>query len=306
VAESDDQHDGPCVKTDHTNAPTYRAIALLVAAIVLVSAHAAPRTAYGNDAQQKRAMAALEIAKQYYGEKDFKEAARLFHKAFSLDPKPAFLYNAARSEQRGFMLKEAQRDFQRILDLKDIDPETRKRSMVHLEEVRELGAHMKEETSSPSKGSEAAAKPPLGAAKPEPTSTKPQDPATAAQTAVANTPTGQSSILAWSTVGLGGVSLAIGTVMALGGYSAANEISDELFDIDAGKSPKISPAAWDKRIAEKSDHESKMTTGTVLAGVGVIAAGVGTYLLIKAPAAPSVTLNVGDLGPPQVVLSWRF
>ena len=69
---------------------------------------------------------------------DYAGAAELMHRAFALDPKHFdYLYSAARAEQDGRMLDEAERDF---VDFLKEAPATHRRSaeaQVHLAEVRE-------------------------------------------------------------------------------------------------------------------------------------------------------------------------
>jgi len=107
-----------------------RFASLVVAAAVATTA-LVPAPAHANEAA---AMGALKLAKHYYDKGDFKKAAERFREAYGIHPNPAFLFNAARAEQRGFMLDDAERDFKEVLK-KSKDKTMRHRAEVHLQEI---------------------------------------------------------------------------------------------------------------------------------------------------------------------------
>ncbi len=291
-----------------------RGLSLVVAAILLVGMSSTSALAETSPEAKKRAMAALVIAKQYYAEKEFKLAAKLFHKAYSLDPKPAFLYNAARAEQRGFMLAEAQRDYERLIGLKNADVETRKRAKVKLEEVREALEHYKpapkvEKVEKPAPvETEVKAVEPVAKAKPI-VQVEPEKPVTIkpVEVRVVNVAAApQTRWLGWLSLGLGSASLAVGSMVALQGRSSGDVLGTELDAVASGSQPMLSEVQYDTKIEEKGEHETKMTTGLVLAGVGAAVAGVGAYLLLTSPEQPAVALAVGAGSRPRLTMSWRF
>ncbi len=106
-------------------------VATLALTAMLASALPAPVEA----SKKSAAMAALKVAKHYYDAKQFAKAAERFHEAWGIDPNPAFLFNAARSEMRAFKLDQAEGHFKQYLGLKRIDAEGRRRASVHLDEV---------------------------------------------------------------------------------------------------------------------------------------------------------------------------
>ena len=70
-----------------------------------------------------------------YNAGDFAKAAELYHTAFAIDPQPAFLFNAARSEQRLVLLDLAEEHFKQVLELEGLDASTRSRTAMHLQEI---------------------------------------------------------------------------------------------------------------------------------------------------------------------------
>lgn len=118
---------------------------LLIPLIVAVFSGAAlPAQTRAADTDKAAAMGALKLAKHYYDQGEFKKAAERFREAYAIDANPAFLFNAARAEQRGFMLDEAERDFNAVLAASK-DDKMRHRAQVHLQEIKayraQLSAH---------------------------------------------------------------------------------------------------------------------------------------------------------------------
>ena len=99
------------------------------------SAAAEPAKNQGK-AQAQAALATLATANFYYKNSQFKKAAARYHEAYSIDPRPEFLFNAARSEQRAVMLVEAEAHFTKCLALDGISPAIADRARLHLAEVR--------------------------------------------------------------------------------------------------------------------------------------------------------------------------
>ncbi|GEM_PF-3156698 len=106
--------------------------ALLVAAMAMIAALVHTPAAHANEAA---AMGALKVAKHYYDKGEFKKAAERFHEAYGIHKNPAFMFNAARAEQRAFMLAEAERDFRIVLKTSK-DKEMRRRTQIHLDEIK--------------------------------------------------------------------------------------------------------------------------------------------------------------------------
>lgn len=115
------------------SAPAGVLACLVVAGVLTMLGTRAPAAA--DEASAGAAMGALKLAKHYYDKKDFARAAARFHEAWSIDPNPAFLFNAARAEMRSFQLDAAEKHFRQYLGLKGIDAAGRRRAQVHVEEI---------------------------------------------------------------------------------------------------------------------------------------------------------------------------
>lgn len=102
------------------------------------------------------AMGALKVAKHYYDKGDFEKAALRFHEAYKIHPNPAFLFNAARAEQRGFKLEAAERDFNEVLR-RAKDPKMLKRTRLHLAEIKAYRERLSGDAAQANKANAAAA-----------------------------------------------------------------------------------------------------------------------------------------------------
>ena len=96
-------------------------------------------------ASSKAALSALGLANHHYKAGHFKKAASLYHEAFGIDAKAAFLFNAARAEMRAFDHAAAKRDFARYLSLKDATEKGRTRARAHLQEMAAYDAKLAEQ-----------------------------------------------------------------------------------------------------------------------------------------------------------------
>jgi len=83
---------------------------VLALAFVPVSGEAAPPIARDAEVAASLSEQAAELSKSG----DHRAAARLFHKAYSLDPDPGYLYSAARSEVSAGQWQEAIRDLEAV------------------------------------------------------------------------------------------------------------------------------------------------------------------------------------------------
>ncbi|MCO4760217.1 MAG: hypothetical protein KC502_01855 [Myxococcales bacterium] len=83
----------------------------------------------------KAAMAALSLANHHYKGGRFKKAAKLYHEAYGIDARAAFLFNAARAEMRGFAHVDAKRDFERYMALPTATDKGKQRARLHLSEI---------------------------------------------------------------------------------------------------------------------------------------------------------------------------
>jgi len=86
-------------------------------------------------AKRKRAMAYFDRGAKLYKAGKYNHSAPLFLRAWSVDPKPEYLFNAARAEHRAGMLKAARQHYDQCLNLKGAPKAIRERSRKHIAEV---------------------------------------------------------------------------------------------------------------------------------------------------------------------------
>ena len=237
-------------------------------------------------------MGALALAKHHYGEKRYKEAAKLFHQAYSLHPLPGFLFNAARSEQRAFQLDLAEKHYKEVLLLKDLDAKTRKRATFHLGEVVEMRKRLAEERAAGTREQRAKDEKALRKdqirAKPKPAvAVAPAPPKAPEKTSGGATPPAvpvRATGAAWKTPAglsaalLGVAGVAAGIYLHLSAETDIEKLESDLGQKNAdGKIIGLSKEAYDKRTA---DIEGLQGTGWLAVGVGTVALGAGAWMLL--------------------------
>ena len=270
--------------------PSCGAAALLTALALLVGtapvARAAPVPARSATADPTAAKAAMDLARYHYGKSDYQTAAKLFHQAYALDAVPEYLFNAARAEQRGFELDDAERDFLAFLDLQDVSDEARHRAGVHLKEVREtrtqLGAAKIKVEAERAKAVAAAEMAEAERAKAAAAA------AGASANAVAPVPVvgvnaGGSdgawrAIAGWSALAVGVGALGYAGWSGLDAASAQKELDRALSATDANG--KIAGLGYDDYRARQSGIYDQRDRAVITGSVGLVAAGVGAYLLL--------------------------
>lgn len=214
---------------------------------------------------QSQALDAFQLGVSLYRKDDFSKAAGLFHTAFALDPQAVYLYNAARSEHRGGELKKAAATYRKCAGLLEADPKVVERSQGFLTEIE---AQQRKQALAEEQARKLAA---LKVRKPAPT------------------PDTWKTPVGWASVGTGAV------VLAVGGWLLVSAAADQ-DDLDArtdkrddqGEVIGIDAESYN---SEFDDIERGRTLG-IAAGVGGLAlAGVGTWLLLTAPSAKSVSIG---------------
>jgi len=261
------------------------------------AARAAPLPAPAATADPTAAQAAIDLARYHYGKGDYKAAARLFLQAFSLDPRPDSLFNAARAEQRGFELDDAERDFLAFLKLPGVSPESSHRAEVHLKEVRETRAQLeqakaKAQAAAAAAAATAAAKetaqgPGAGAA------TQPTTPSAAPPAVRTGVEAGRDGprwrrIGAWSAIGVGAVGLGLATFQGLDAASAQSTLDGETGQLDGNQ--KITGLSYDAYRSRQTAIYDQRDRAYVVGALGLVAVGVGAVLLATdaGPVAASV------------------
>ncbi len=88
-----------------------------------------------DDSRRKAALSLLEVAKFYYQSGKFLKAAKGFHEAYAIDPRPEFLFNAARAEHLGMDLQAARTHYKQCLALKAPNAKLNQRARLYLGQV---------------------------------------------------------------------------------------------------------------------------------------------------------------------------
>lgn len=229
-------------------------------------------------------------------------AAQLFHDAFALAPgRWDWLFKAAMAEQAAGDLEAAERDYAAYVQHAPDQAEDRKQAQVRLETLRRPAPLPVAETK----------KPPQPATGPEPTAPPAEvTPVTAptaaagAVPAVVRAPQAEPAIerwLAWSAVG-GGLALVAG---GLALYAAQGEERATLDSAMAHqKDGKITGIGYDAYSAQRDSLNSAYRNAALLSGAGVVAGGLGVWLLLREPVK---TVQVGPgPGGPGLSLAWGF
>ncbi len=301
---------------------------------LLVAAVAVPLAAFGQaggaaDAGGETALSAHKLATHMYKTGDFKEAAKLYHTAYRLDPQPAFLFNAARSEQRLMMLEVAEAHFKELIALPNLDAATRSRATLHLDEVKAVRAALAraktatrpvvdgaagappppESTKAPATH---AAENPSGAGAPSATAKDVAAAASATTKDVAAAPSAAAATVAappsdwqgtagWAALGSGAVLAGVG-VWLLVSYSSDQAALDKRRTAvnDQGKSVDISYEQYEQ---EQQALWTQSGLGIGASAVGLAAAGAGAWMLWSAPQPAAVAIVPMGRG---AKLAWRF
>ena len=280
-------------------------LGLTLAVAVVLATPARPVYAASSTGSVKAAMGALELAKHHYKQGNFKKAAKLFIEAYGIHPNPAFLFNAGRAQQRAFALSEAEATYKKYLQVERKDKRGRSRAEMHLSEIAEVRKQLKrarEEgqakapatapTTAPAKTADKAQAPtPQAPSKPAVTPT----PAAAAKPvslppapAVSSEPMSAGRLSGWITAKVGALGVIGGVVLLVLGESTAQSLADKV-QTQGDESFNVSMS----RAVYQSEYDyvqNMRLAGGVAIGVGVVAASVGTYLLLRrSQGAPSVS-----------------
>ena len=239
-----------------------------------------PTSAMAAPSPEQAAMDALELARHHYARKEYKEAAKLFHRAYDIHPLPEFLFNAGRAEQRAFQLDAAERDLRALLALPDLDPAVRKRASVHLTEVMETKTQFAA-VRKPTSGGDAVVAAP-GAATP-----------TAA-------PSGWQRTSGWAALGLGGAAFTVGSALFIVAALDQSRLDEDLDKLDANELHSLDYDAYKQR---QGDVDRRNTIGWSTFGPGVALLAAGVWLVMDSPADKTAALR-GKAGGFE--MAWRF
>jgi len=283
-----------------------------------------PGVASAQDASAKKAaMGALDMARHFYKKGDYRKAAQLFHQAYGFDPIPDFLFNAARAEQRAFMLDESKRDFDKFLTLPDASEQAQRRARTHLKEIKESQAHYAEvsrrkaeEAAKKVKQAQAAESAKKAAAARREAARKAKEEAArkkaAAKAAGASgaavgvkkapqagewkTPAG------WAGLGLGVAAITTGALLW------ATAASDQADLDEAASKPAddglIHSVDWKEYEERRLDNSSSRRMGVIALSAGAALASAGAWLLMTAPEHRKAWRL--RAGPRRIALQWHF
>lgn len=244
--------------------------------------------AYLCEVQQARADAKLTEAEKSIRRGDLRLGTVLYHEAFALAPQRfEFLFKAAVAEQTAGDLAAAERDYAAYLQGAPADAGDRNQAHVRLESLR-------------------VASGPTGPAAPGLPLPLPAAVAPGAAVTVVPTDPGTN----W----LGRSALVGGAALLASGAGLWLSQGGERADLDAALARRdgsqVIGIGYDAYVQRRDDLNGNYRTAATLGGVGVAAAGVGAWLLVRTPAqavhvAPNVQLAAAP-GTAGLNLAWRF
>ena len=225
------------------------------------------------------AIAAIELGRHSYERGEYAEAVKMFHRAWSLERVPEYLYNAARAEQRAFLLDEAERDFLVLLRIQDLDETIAKPTRLHLKEITETRARLAQQ--------------------------KKQAEADKRKVVLAATTRGPSwrSLAGWSGLGLGAAVAATGGLLWLNVASDQESLDEVTAIVDANGA--ITGIDHDDYSSQQFAINDRRNTCVALTSAGVVLATAGAILLWTSPAAAEIQPSVTTAGP-HLTLTLRF
>jgi hypothetical protein len=260
----------------------------LVAATLAVSITlvAAPQLARADSLD-----AAIELAKkaqEHLDARRFEKAAELFRSAYDISEEAPLLFNAARAEQRAAaaatgkkrlaLYKLSEQHYAAYLEHDKAAKRGKRRATVELEQVR---TNIKVVETALAKDAEAArARADAEAARRRAEEEARRKPSTIERTTVIKQDSGEArAILGWGTVGVGVLSAAGGGILLGVANNDAKTLNDKLAQQVDGT---IFGTDHNDATEDANAIRTKRIIGWSMAGVGVAALGVGTWLALTA------------------------
>lgn len=291
---------------------------------------------------RERGIEIARVAKSRARAKNFALAAQLFREAYRVDRAEwSYLFSAARCEQLGGDLKQAQQTYQRFLDIAPTDHALRGRATSELAQVQQAlrarepkaseGAAppvaapvepKEEEFAEPAVVTPAmrqASVPPLGGVEPPP---QPGSNPTAPGNEPARTPEGATRVrppaavtaapasglqrtLGWVGVGLGvAVGGAGGALFALASGDKRSLEREVNGSLDSGG--KVTALTHETAQARKGEIEGRLQRWGIVAGVGAGLTAVGALLLATSPDQVQVEAGLCPGGGVRLAWTKRF
>ena len=272
------------VSTIHVLGVTTVLGALLVAPPVLAQGGSKKKPSTEQSASDVEARRLFKEGDKLYSEGDYEGAVKSFEKAFELSKQPALKYNLANAYERLARYEEA------LAALKEYEPHAAadERDVVK----RRIGKLQERADQQKADKEKAAA---TGAAPAEPGQAEPDAPSPEPAPADASVSTDKPTpILGYVLVGVGAVGIGVGAffgVQALGSKSDAEKACPE-----AGGARRCPSSAADTL----SSNSRNALIADIGIGVGLVAAAVGTYFIIKSPSSKdSASAGVRAAAGPQ-------
>ena len=249
---------------------------------------------------------AVIVSKQaldYYLRSNYAIAVELYAKAYSLDPKPEYLYGQARAEHDAGLFEAAIGHFERCLAALGPSDQLRVKADHYLKKAQEaLAAKKAVQPVKPEVKPEVKpdVKPEV---KPDPkANVKPQLPQTLVNPLAPQQPVAWRRPAGWGALGVGVAGIVTATIVGLGAVSDQTDLDKATGKKNAqGLTTGIS---FDAALARQKSINSRITTGWIVGGVGIAAALAGGFLLASTPSARvAIGPGPGDVG---VNLALRF
>ncbi len=260
-------------------------------------------------AKKREAVAASILARSALDKRNYDMAIALYTQAYQLDPDTlGYLFSAGRACHKGGMLAAAEEHYaaflkksgkiksplvdkarQYLLDVQSQQKAELKRKLAAAEaKVEAIKDHEQETQKTADKET------------PKATSLAEEKGNAIAEATIDAPPT--SNVQAWSITASGTVAGAIAVMFYLDVLDQRRELQG-LYD-KVNSNGKIMGISYQEAVEKAEDIESANTTAAILGGIGVVATGVGTYMLLQSSPS-SVAVHPGlDLS--SVVVTMRF
>ena len=292
----------------HTRASVAtRAAALAACCLVAAVLVSQPAAAQKRLTTAEKAAAMSVVARQRAEAGQFKIAAEMYKAAYRLDGQVVgYLYSAARCAQSAGNVSGAAADYERFLAAAPVDHALAQKARGHLatckakvaaESAREA-AERKAVADKAQAAREAAARDAAARAESaHAAAAKAGKPA--AQVASGG---GWRAPTAWASVAVGVASVATGAWFLADGSGKVDDLKLRLDDTNSNY--KIKGIDRDAALAMQDEANQSKRIGAAAAGVGVVLAGVGVWMLLSdAPSTAAVTRLPGGAA---FDLAWRF
>jgi tetratricopeptide (TPR) repeat protein len=198
----------------------------------------------------------VQAAVDHYSARRYEEAIEAFEKAFEIYPEPELIYNIARCQERLTKREEAVASYERFISMRGTTGDLRTRALANLTALRKEIAAFKAAEEAKEESDRA-----------DSTSSEGGDSDDTEQyTEESDEPMGPLSIVGWSLVGVGGVSIITGSIFGGVALSQKSDFEDADFDED--------------RIEYRDDFERNALVFDVVFFSGIGLAVAGAALLI--------------------------